>query len=840
MAQPLELELQVTVDKSQFIKEMDAFGRKIERSGEKLENNLTKTQKDGERDRERANKKHNDKLTDQEERAQNERLRNQKEHEDKSHRSLQGWADRIKGSVLKLGAAIGTAAIFAGIVRATSMALAFGDSIRDTSDVLGVSTQALQVWRIMAQRAGIEFSQLSSVLENIASKETLAKFDMLVGDFDTIEKKVQFLLQQAQGGPEVLAKLGFSPEIGKVLNRIAVNSGITVTNIEAMSALIKAEGYKIFADDEINKLDSLSDKIANFKEKLTLAVVGGIEESSGSLDKFVTSLEESFKTIDFKAMTDGLIAIAKIIGVIGVVATPVIKLLGILKVALADFVGIALGKMSVFLGVTMPKVLSGLSVMFTKYLILPLTNITMRFEKLFPILMKVNGFFGNMIARLAKLSDWLGSIALRLSLFRVKMGFLGKLFGGILKKAPWIALGLVLIDFITIVRKVGVSWKAAWLLILKTIDDLTFGVIPGLGEKIDELTERWQKQADAIKDVKKAATSLGTGEVFGPPPPPPTVAFKPKKEKEVEIPVKLTFPSIKGDAIETYAPVMTIGKFLNSELEKAQKKFFLGFSSGEGLSSIDKLKQKLASIGDVLTSLTTKFGEIIGVTADLVNVGIDAMFTSQTENQLVGIQKIIDKEQERWDRQRQNLIDNGAQNTAYFKNRVVEERKLQEKLAIQERGIQAKLFDQEKGANIAGTIMNTAQGVMAAWAKGPFIGAIMSGIILATGATQVAMIAAQNNPYRRAAGGFIPGQGYSDNVPVLATPGEFVVNRNASRDNADLLQAINSGNKLSANPGQSININIAGNLIARDNWVEEELIPSINNALDRGYSLRMA
>jgi len=50
----------------------------------------------------------------------------------------------------------------------------------------------------------------------------------------------------------------------------------------------------------------------------------------------------------------------------------------------------------------------------------------------------------------------------------------------------------------------------------------------------------------------------------------------------------------------------------------------------------------------------------------------------------------------------------------------------------------------------------------------------------------------------------VPGVGNTDTVPAALTPGEFVVNKQATAQNIDLLQAINSGNIVSANMGRYI------------------------------------
>jgi TP901 family phage tail tape measure protein len=48
---------------------------------------------------------------------------------------------------------------------------------------------------------------------------------------------------------------------------------------------------------------------------------------------------------------------------------------------------------------------------------------------------------------------------------------------------------------------------------------------------------------------------------------------------------------------------------------------------------------------------------------------------------------------------------------------------------------------------------------------------------------------------------FVPGAGNKDTVPAALTPGEFVINKQATADNLPLLQAINSGNYVAANSG---------------------------------------
>jgi TP901 family phage tail tape measure protein len=54
---------------------------------------------------------------------------------------------------------------------------------------------------------------------------------------------------------------------------------------------------------------------------------------------------------------------------------------------------------------------------------------------------------------------------------------------------------------------------------------------------------------------------------------------------------------------------------------------------------------------------------------------------------------------------------------------------------------------------------------------------------------------------RRNAGGGVPGSGNTDTVPAMLTPGEFVVNKEATKNNIGLLKAINDGKTQGLNKG---------------------------------------
>lgn len=71
--------------------------------------------------------------------------------------------------------------------------------------------------------------------------------------------------------------------------------------------------------------------------------------------------------------------------------------------------------------------------------------------------------------------------------------------------------------------------------------------------------------------------------------------------------------------------------------------------------------------------------------------------------------------------------------------------------------------------------------------------AVANELAFGVGATAMGQAGTRGPRVRRNRGGTIPGSGNTDTVPAMLTPGEFVVNKQATRDNLPLLKAINKG-----------------------------------------------
>jgi hypothetical protein len=233
-----------------------------------------------------------------------------------------------------------------------------------------------------------------------------------------------------------------------------------------------------------------------------------------------------------------------------------------------------------------------------------------------------------------------------------------------------------------------------------------------------------------------------------------------------------------------------------------------------------------------LQTYQTVLGEVSGFITSLFDAQSQALF-----NQLECLQEIINLENERWQNQSESLQEAGLESTAYYvKLRKDHEANIKQ-MNDKEKSLQADSWEQEKEARITSIIMSTAQAVMQAWATSPILAPFLSAVIAATSAVQLGSVASTQNPYRRNVGGWIPGNGFTDDKPALLTGGEFVVNRTAARENASALEAINSGQIAQNTKPGNIYITIEGNLVGNQQFIEDHLIPGIKTAIDKGYTI---
>jgi len=110
---------------------------------------------------------------------------------------------------------------------------------------------------------------------------------------------------------------------------------------------------------------------------------------------------------------------------------------------------------------------------------------------------------------------------------------------------------------------------------------------------------------------------------------------------------------------------------------------------------------------------------------------------------------------------------------------------------------------------------------------------VNAALALASGMANVAKIKATKPP-EFALGGMIPGNQYMDKTPIMAMGGEYVVNRAATEANLGALEFMNRGGKMSSDKQVVVQIN--GDVIGTQRFVEDNLMPAFQKALNRGVN----
>jgi hypothetical protein len=241
----------------------------------------------------------------------------------------------------------------------------------------------------------------------------------------------------------------------------------------------------------------------------------------------------------------------------------------------------------------------------------------------------------------------------------------------------------------------------------------------------------------------------------------------------------------------------------------------------------------------VIGNFYQNYQQIISETANLVQSVFDSEVTLM-DNKLERTRELINLENLRWDKESENLRASGLEYTTYYKNQLKVHNDTLTKYEKRETEQKIKAWDADKKSREAGVIMTTAQAFMNAWTVQPvWFAPILAALVAATGVVQLATIMGTKNPYRKALGGWVGGQGFGDSQHTMLTPGEYVVNRNAAKENARALEYINSGRNLGST-SNNVNVYIEGDFIGTEEFVNSTMIPLINKGIKRGYSLKVA
>lgn len=220
---------------------------------------------------------------------------------------------------------------------------------------------------------------------------------------------------------------------------------------------------------------------------------------------------------------------------------------------------------------------------------------------------------------------------------------------------------------------------------------------------------------------------------------------------------------------------------------------------------------------------------------------IMSLQSQMIQNQVDGLNHVIEMERERWKVRSEAMRESGLESSAAYRNELREFEKMDSQRQKQAQRLQSKAFEVNKRAQIAGTVMNTSQAIMNALATvKPFlpVGLIMAALAGAQGSVQVATISGQQNPYKGYAfGGEVPGKSFGDDTPILTQGGEFVATRSATRRNKKALEYANAGGTLTG--GVTVVINVQGDMVGEDYYVQTKLIPQIQRAINQGHKLNV-
>ena len=182
-------------------------------------------------------------------------------------------------------------------------------------------------------------------------------------------------------------------------------------------------------------------------------------------------------------------------------------------------------------------------------------------------------------------------------------------------------------------------------------------------------------------------------------------------------------------------------------------------------------------------------------------------------------------------------LEHLRQTRSYQKASDREKKKLEEAATKASVDEMKKAFKRKQQLAATGVIIDTASAVMGIWKdvpKGDFgfaAGALMA-LVTALGASQLELINSQQPP-KMAQGGYIGGRRHSQGGTLIeAEQGEFIMNRDAvSTLGIETMNRINRGQG-----GSLVNVSFNGNVMS-DDFIQEEAIPKIKEAIRRGADI---
>lgn len=225
----------------------------------------------------------------------------------------------------RIGTTLFGGAALVGISRFVSRVVDVAGKIQDTAEALGVSTDALQAWGIMAGRAGVNQDTFNSALDRFS--KNLGDAQLKGGDFAKLLNNIG--VGTTGTAEEVFLRLADAVKAtGNQEQKVAITTAALgkseanlVPILQQGSAAIREQTQEfvrngsVITRDNIAKIDELGDKWADLKRQLQATagnVLGGFTDEFGKFADTLSSpqFQESLKNFG-ALMAQVAVAVAK-------------------------------------------------------------------------------------------------------------------------------------------------------------------------------------------------------------------------------------------------------------------------------------------------------------------------------------------------------------------------------------------------------------------------------------------------------------------------------------------------------------------------------------------------
>lgn len=837
---------------------------------------------------EQQNEAHLQRLKQMEERANKQAELRAKRSQERILKGTRTWSEKmlssinsIRGAVIAMGVAFVSTQVIGGIKQLATESLSLASDVNTLAKALGLTVEDLSRLRGIAEVTGTSMGTLQASFSAVTARledarrgavEAQRAFEALGIDFETADLRVVVeALFNASGNAENLGKVAkiAGQEASTAFARLAQFSDNFSSAMELAS-----QKFGELETGGAEALNTLADRIAEIRLQtqfsITNAIGGVAPELQASLERIGTALE----SVDWGRLAVNLALLTE----------AMVKLAGVgpkLSQSLSSVLTFFIGLNSIFSAGTFGQ-------LFTDFIYSQINPLTKSLSKLGLFVLNIAQKIRNFQYRLGLFVKYTPGLQKLVNTFKFLGGALKTLLKPLASVAKVLGRWSLLLSAFFVVwdlfkaRMSGLGWlESAWFTIRSffySIADLITLFQFDLMGKLDRELEK----ARAIKSARE--------DFVGPMIPEAILAERVKKTKEelekVVDPLKSYTDKIndlrekqaqQNAEFATWLDLLQRGAIdlrefnsLTKDLQNQPNAFkALGAGNvnapvgdapvrGGGavaptlVSTPEKLVPKKKALNEewskeaqLIVDVTNKLGYYYVKMVEVFD-GSNGFFNqlgqitgslTQTYDYLIQAEQYRLEAQREANREKLEMLSEelqmldrlGLSNTTFYKRKKKESEDLEDVESARLRRLQ----EQRKKFAIADALINsfasfTKNIATYAWP----LGAVLGGLSLAAGLAQVQAISAQ----QFATGGIIPGNPYQDSTQIYAQGGEYIVNRNATARNLNLLESINNGGSFGGGGG-SITLNVQGNIIGEDSWVRDNLLPQINRAVREGHEL---